>query len=114
MSPRTHWQPRTGQTMSREVAKTKFEGAAPILSVRDMSASVRYYVNVLGFRNADWGSDDFTSVNRDGAGIFFFPRAPGRSRREKKPPPPPCRTWRRRCPRPRFLKPTGRGQHSTP
>ncbi len=77
MSPRTHWQPRTGQTMSREVAKTKFEGAAPILSVRDMSASVRYYVNVLGFRNADWGSDDFTSVNRDGAGIYLCRDAQG-------------------------------------
>ena len=48
--------------MSREVSKTRFEGAAPILSVKDMSASVRYYVNVLGFRNADWGTEDFTSA----------------------------------------------------
>src|SRR2546430_8662103 len=57
--------------MSREVSKTRFEGAAPILSVKDMSASVRYYVNVLGFRNADWGTEDFTSVSRDGAGIYL-------------------------------------------
>jgi hypothetical protein len=35
-----------------------------------MAASVRYYVDVLGFRNADWGSADFTCVNRDSAGIY--------------------------------------------
>ena len=26
---------------------------------------MRYYVDVLGFRNAPWGNDDFTSVNRE-------------------------------------------------
>jgi uncharacterized glyoxalase superfamily protein PhnB len=36
-----------------------------------MAASVRYYVNVLGFQNAAWGNDDFTSVNRDRAGIYL-------------------------------------------
>lgn len=51
--------------------KTKFEGAAPILSVRNMAVSVRYYVDVLGFRNAEWGTADFTSVNRDSAGIYL-------------------------------------------
>src|SRR5262249_20900737 len=49
--------------------RTRFEHAAPILSVRDMAESVRYYVDVLGFRNADWGSEDFTMVTRDRAGI---------------------------------------------
>jgi hypothetical protein len=39
--------------------------------VADMVASVRYYVDVLGFRDADWGTDDFTSVNRDRAGIYL-------------------------------------------
>jgi catechol 2,3-dioxygenase-like lactoylglutathione lyase family enzyme len=52
-------------------AKTKFEGAVPILRVTDMRVSVRYYVDVLGFRNADWGSDDFTCVNRDRAAIYL-------------------------------------------
>jgi predicted enzyme related to lactoylglutathione lyase len=51
--------------------RTRFEGAAPILNVADMSRSRRYYVEVLGFKNADWGTDDFTSVNRDGAGIYL-------------------------------------------
>lgn len=35
------------------VAKTKFEHADPILSVSDMAASVKYYVEALGFRNAE-------------------------------------------------------------
>jgi hypothetical protein len=51
--------------------RTKFENSAPILRVADMSVSVRYYVEVLGFKNADWGNDDFTSVNRDHAGIYL-------------------------------------------
>jgi len=36
-----------------------------------MQASVRYYVDVLGFHNAVWGSDDFTCVFRDGAAIYL-------------------------------------------
>lgn len=58
-------------TMPGDVSRTRFENAAPILRVADMTASVRYYVDVLGFRNADWGTDDFTSVNRDAAGIYL-------------------------------------------
>ena len=50
---------------------TRFENSAPILRVADMAASVRYDVDVLGFRNADWGDNDFTSLNRDRAGIYL-------------------------------------------
>jgi len=60
------------------VAKTKFEHANPILSVSDMAASVSYYVGTLGFRNADWGTDAFTSVNRDTAGIYLCQGRQGR------------------------------------
>src|ERR1043166_3864335 len=56
---------------ANDVVKTKFEHANPILSVSDMAASVKYYVETLGFRNADWGSDAFTLVNRDKAGIYL-------------------------------------------
>jgi len=56
---------------------TRFENSAPILCVSDMAASVRYYVDVLGFRNADWGDNDFTSVNRDAAGIYLCRGAQG-------------------------------------
>jgi predicted enzyme related to lactoylglutathione lyase len=50
---------------------THFECANPILRVEDMSRSVRYYVDILGFVNAGWGSDDFTCVTRDNAGIYL-------------------------------------------
>jgi predicted enzyme related to lactoylglutathione lyase len=48
-----------------------FECANPILRVEDMATAVRYYVDVLGFKNAPWGNEFFTSVNRDRAGIYL-------------------------------------------
>jgi catechol 2,3-dioxygenase-like lactoylglutathione lyase family enzyme len=48
-----------------------FEGIQPILRVEDMQASLRFYVDVLGFRNASWGTDDFTSVNHSGGAIYL-------------------------------------------
>jgi predicted enzyme related to lactoylglutathione lyase len=51
--------------------RTPFEHANPILRVAEMARSVRYYVEVLGFANAEWGGDDFTLVTRDGAGIYL-------------------------------------------
>ena len=51
--------------------RTHFECANPILRVANMAASLRYYVEVLGFANADWGGDDFTCVTRDGATIYL-------------------------------------------
>lgn len=51
--------------------RTRFERADPILSVADMSTSLRYYVDVLGFENADWGSSEFTCVTRDNASIYL-------------------------------------------
>jgi predicted enzyme related to lactoylglutathione lyase len=60
------------------IKRTPFEGSTPILMVTDMAASVRYYVDVLGFRNADWGTNDFTCVNRDRAGIYLCRGGQGR------------------------------------
>jgi catechol 2,3-dioxygenase-like lactoylglutathione lyase family enzyme len=51
--------------------RTTFEHAHPILNVADMARSLAYYVEVLGFRNAEWGGDDFTCVTRDGASIYL-------------------------------------------
>ena len=59
--------------------RTRFEGAEPILSVADMARSVKYYVEVLGFANAEWGTDEFTAVRRDGAGIYLCRGGQGRS-----------------------------------
>jgi catechol 2,3-dioxygenase-like lactoylglutathione lyase family enzyme len=64
--------------MPHAAARTRFEGAAPILSVADITASLRYYVDVLGFSNADWGTDDFTFVKRDAAGIYLCRGGQGR------------------------------------
>jgi catechol 2,3-dioxygenase-like lactoylglutathione lyase family enzyme len=58
--------------------RTRFEGAEPILSVKDMAVSLRYYVDLLGFQSADWGTASFTSVNRDTAGIYLCQGAQGR------------------------------------
>ena len=51
--------------------RTKFEHAEPILRVSDMAATVRYYTEVLGFANAEWGNEHFTCVARDGASIYL-------------------------------------------
>ncbi len=50
---------------------THFECSTPIVRVEDMAVAVRYYVEVLGFRNADWETDYFTSVNCDCAGVYL-------------------------------------------
>ena len=57
--------------MTSETGSTRFEGATPILSVADLTASVRYYTEVLGFKNAEWGSEFFTAVSRDKACIYL-------------------------------------------
>jgi len=61
----------------RPVSRTPFERANPILCVSDMTRSLRYYVDVLGFRNAEWGSEDFTMVSRDDAAIYLARRGQG-------------------------------------
>lgn len=43
-----------------------------------MEISVRFYVDQLGFKNARWGNNSFTSVNRDGAGIYLCRGEQGR------------------------------------
>jgi predicted enzyme related to lactoylglutathione lyase len=57
--------------MPSETGSGQFGGATPILYVRDLAASLRYYTEVLGFKNADWGSEFFTMVSRDKAGIYL-------------------------------------------
>jgi catechol 2,3-dioxygenase-like lactoylglutathione lyase family enzyme len=58
--------------------RVRFEGSQPILRVEDMAASLRFYVDILGFKNASWGNEDFTSISRDGAGIYLFRGGQGR------------------------------------
>jgi predicted lactoylglutathione lyase len=51
----------------------KLECINPILPVRDVTVSVNYYVEVLGFERADWVTDNsnFALVLRDGFGIYL-------------------------------------------
>ncbi|MFI5152702.1 MAG: VOC family protein [Chitinophagales bacterium] len=49
----------------------RIENIAPILSVRDMNASRSFYKNILGFEEAAWGNDQFTSFSRDQSGIYL-------------------------------------------
>jgi len=39
---------------------------------------VKFYVDQLGFENAQWATDEFTSVNRDRAGIYLSRQEQGR------------------------------------
>ena len=56
----------------------RFEGAQPILRVENMQASLDFYLNKLGFKNVDWGTDDFTSISRDRAALFLCRGGQGR------------------------------------
>jgi predicted enzyme related to lactoylglutathione lyase len=51
--------------------RVHFEGSQPILRVEDMKRAVEFYVEKLGFKNAEWAMEEFTSVNRDKAGIYL-------------------------------------------
>ena len=60
------------QVVKREV---ETGGSIPILRVRDLTASVRYYTEVLGFK-VDWGFPDeeysfFASVSRGRCHLFL-------------------------------------------
>jgi uncharacterized glyoxalase superfamily protein PhnB len=51
----------------------RFEGSVPILSVKDVAASIRYYVERLGFKKHwDWGEPPtFGAVTRDDVEIYL-------------------------------------------
>src|SRR5262245_51074126 len=56
-----------------ESSSPRVEGIVPILNVRNVPASVRFYVDALGFR-LDWGEGDesqYASVSRDGHAIML-------------------------------------------
>jgi predicted enzyme related to lactoylglutathione lyase len=61
-----------------DAANVYFENSQPILRVEDMQASLRFYIDMLGLTNAPWGNNDFTSVNRDKAGIYLCRGSQGR------------------------------------
>ncbi len=61
--------------MSDPVARTPVaapvvEGATPILRVASLAASLRYYIDVMGFAMA-WGDESFACVGRDDASLML-------------------------------------------
>jgi len=60
-------------TASDAALANQFSCITPILNVKDIAASLDYYVNVLGFnKDWDWGEPvSFASVSRDNVSIFF-------------------------------------------
>jgi catechol 2,3-dioxygenase-like lactoylglutathione lyase family enzyme len=55
----------------KDASKFHIENVSVILCVKDMTESVAFYVDILGFRNADWGDKNFTSINRDKTGLYL-------------------------------------------
>jgi catechol 2,3-dioxygenase-like lactoylglutathione lyase family enzyme len=55
-----------------------FENSAPIFRVDDMDASLHFYVNLLGFTNAEWGDSEFTCISRDDASIYLCKQDQGK------------------------------------
>jgi len=53
------------------MAQFHVERIEPVLRVEDMQAAVRFYVDVLGFQNAEWSSDDFAGLARDGGSLYL-------------------------------------------
>jgi predicted enzyme related to lactoylglutathione lyase len=51
--------------------RVRFECIEPILCVHDIPASLGFYVDLLGFENADWGNGEFTHISRDRTGIYL-------------------------------------------
>jgi len=65
--------------VDNDILSFRLENVTPILKVKDMSISLSFYVDILGFKNAEWGDDNFTSVNRDNTGLYLCKGAQGAS-----------------------------------
>ena len=49
----------------------RIENIAPILSIRNMKESLRFYCDILGFASAEWGDEIFTSISRNNSSIYL-------------------------------------------
>lgn len=47
------------------------ERIEPVLRVENMQAALRFYVDILGFERAEWSSDDFAGLSRDGGSLYL-------------------------------------------
>jgi predicted lactoylglutathione lyase len=58
-------------TTAKNNADIRIENIQPILSVKDIVVSREFYINKLGFEEAEWGDNNFTSISRDNCGIYL-------------------------------------------
>ena len=49
----------------------RIENIQPILSVKNMQTAREFYIGILGFEEAEWGDENFTSISRDNCGIYL-------------------------------------------
>jgi len=49
----------------------RLENVTPILNVKDIPKSLEFYVDILGFKNAEWGDDNFTCIIRDRTALYL-------------------------------------------
>lgn len=49
----------------------RIENIQPILSVKDMTISRAFYIDILGFAEEAWGNDNFTSISRGNGAIYL-------------------------------------------
>lgn len=55
----------------------RIENIQPILNVKNMNSSRAFYVDILGFKEADWGTEYFTAITRDHSGLYLCKGAQG-------------------------------------
>jgi len=70
--------------MEDALIRVHFENCNAIMRVEDMNAALHFYVDLLGFENATWGTEDFTSISRDSASLYLCRGGQGRGGLESK------------------------------
>ena len=67
--------------MNDIIKENKFDCIIPVLNVKNIAESLKYYQHVLGFKKDwDWGEPvSFASVSRDGVSIFLCQDAQGQA-----------------------------------
>jgi len=49
----------------------RVDNIQPILLIKEMSASRAFYRDILGFTEAEWGTNNFSFFSRDKSGIYL-------------------------------------------
>ena len=55
----------------KNIKDVRIELIQPVLSVRNMRESRKFYVDILGFKETDWGTDEFTMLSKDGGSFYL-------------------------------------------